>query len=130
MCAGCEEGVDVFLGSAANPVILERVALDRAQILILALADPLAARQAADYVRFRYPEVDIVARTHSDAEARFLDGRGVSAAVMGERELALEITRHTLRRFGVSAAETTAIVQGLRTRRVVEEDGPLVERAT
>jgi len=59
-----------------------------------------------------------------------LEGRGVGEAVMGERELALEITRHTLRRFGVSAAETTAIVQGLRTRPVAEEDGPLVERAT
>ena len=73
-----EEAITVFLGSAANPVILEQAALDRAQILILALADPLAARQVVDYVRSRYPEVDIVART----------------------------------------------------RPVVEEDGPLVERAT
>jgi hypothetical protein len=34
---------------------------------------------------------------------------------MGEFELALEMTPHTLRRFGVPSTETLAIVQGPRT---------------
>jgi CPA2 family monovalent cation:H+ antiporter-2 len=47
---------------------------------------------------------------------RFLRSRGVHAAVLGELELALEMTRHALRRFGVSAVETQAIVQRRRER--------------
>ena len=42
--------------------------------------------------------------------------RGVGEAVLGELELALEMARHTLRRFGVSSAETLSIIQGLRER--------------
>jgi hypothetical protein len=52
----------------------------------------------------------------------FLRQRGVGEAVMGELELALEMSRHALRRFGVSAMETLAIVQGLRERAIVDED--------
>jgi hypothetical protein len=43
-------------------------------------------------------------------------GSGVGEAAGGNVELAVEITRHTPRRLGVSAAETLSIVQGLRQR--------------
>jgi hypothetical protein len=47
---------------------------------------------------------------------RDLRRRGVNEAVSAELELALEMARHTLRRFGVSAAETVVILQGFRSR--------------
>jgi CPA2 family monovalent cation:H+ antiporter-2 len=111
-----QQGVRALLGSADNPVLLERVGLDRARVLVVAIPDALATRQIVEYARRMHPRLDIVARTHSEDEMRFLRGRGVSEAVAGEVELALEITRHTLHRFGVSAAETLGIVQGLRQR--------------
>jgi CPA2 family monovalent cation:H+ antiporter-2 len=46
---------------------------------------------------------------------------GVNEAVVGEMELALEMTRFTMRRFGVGSTEIQALLQGLRV-------GP--ERAT
>ena len=61
--------------------------------------------------------VEIVARTHSDAEAARLRGlSGKVQAIHGERELAVQMARYSLRRFGVSAAEAESIAQGLRGR--------------
>ena len=41
---------------------------------------------------------------------------GKVQAVHGERELAVQMARYALRRFGVSATEAEAIAQGLRGR--------------
>jgi monovalent cation:H+ antiporter-2, CPA2 family len=111
-----ERGTTALLGNAANPIILDRVGLDRARVLVVALPDAVVARQIVDYARNANPNVDIVVRTHSDGERDFLHDRGVNEAVVGEIELALEMTRHTLRRFGLSALETQTILQGLRAR--------------
>jgi len=109
-------GIPALLGNAANPLLLDQTNLEQARVLIVALPDPLATRQIVDHARQRNPDLDIVARTHSTVEAAFLLQRGVSEVVHGELELALEMTRHTLRRFGVGALEALALVQGLRAR--------------
>ena len=71
-------------------------------------------------VRALNPNVDLVVRTHSDTEAAHLRSLGGKVqAVHGERELAVQMARYALRRFGVSAAEAEAIAQGLRGRAVV-----------
>jgi hypothetical protein len=44
---------------------------------------------------------------------------GKVQAVHGERELAVQMARYALRRFGVSGTEAEAIAQGLRGRAVV-----------
>jgi CPA2 family monovalent cation:H+ antiporter-2 len=110
------DGVSALLGNADNPIILERAGLERAQVLVVALPDAVATRQVVDFARRTAPKLDIVARTHSEQELRQLRSRGVNEAVAGELELALEMTRHTLRRFGVSSAETLIILHGLRHR--------------
>lgn len=115
-----QRGEIAIAGNAANPVLLERVALERARILVLAIPDPVATRQIVAYALQRNPRLDIVARTHRAGERVFLQDHGVREAVLGELELALEMTRHTLRRFGLSSAETLAIIQGLRQRAEME----------
>ena len=111
-----EQGVPALLGHADNPVLLERANVAQARVLVVAIPEALAARQIVDYARRANPRLSIVVRTHSAEEMRFLEDRGVGEAVLGELELALELTRHTLRRFGVTSAETLAIIQGLRAR--------------
>jgi hypothetical protein len=41
-------------------------------------------------------------RTHGDAEREFLEAHGAARALVGERELAVSLSRHALRRFGVA----------------------------
>ena len=72
------------------------------------------AWQIVEYLKRLNPRLDIVVRTHRLTELRFLQDHGVGAGAMGEFELALEMTPHTLRRFGIPSTETLAIVQGPR----------------
>jgi len=109
-----DQGVYALIGSADNPVLLEQAHLDTARILVVAIPDALAARLVVEYARRVNPNLDIVVRVHSEEERRFMLSRGVSLAVLPLHEAAFEMTRHTLRRFGLSAIETLAIVQRMR----------------
>lgn len=111
-----EDGVPAYVGNAENTVLLEAAGVQRAHTLIVALPDALAARRIVEQARHHRADLDVVVRTHSLAELATLRKRGASEAVLGELELALEMTRHTLRRFGVSGVEAGATVNGLRER--------------
>jgi CPA2 family monovalent cation:H+ antiporter-2 len=108
--------IPVIQGNAALPAVLDRADLPRARILVVAVPDPVSTRQVVDRARTVAPGLDIVARTHSEDERQFLASRSVSEVVLGERELALELTRHALRGFGHGPDETEAIVQAARQR--------------
>jgi monovalent cation:H+ antiporter-2, CPA2 family len=115
-----DRGVRAFLGNPANTVLLDRVGLDHASVLVVATPDALEARQIVDYARRRNPDIDIVVRAHSWRERDFMLDREVGQVVMGELELALGMTRHTLHRFGLSTLEIQAFIQRLR-RQIAEE---------
>lgn len=123
-----EDGVVALLGSADNPILLDRAGLGQARVLVVAIPDALATRQVVDYALQVNPSVQIIVRVHSEIEREFMDRRPVSAVVMGEQELALEMTRQTLRRYGVSALEALAIVQRLRGSD--EDEGAIVGIST
>ena len=57
-------------------------------------------------------------RTHSTTELAYLIGQGVNRAVMGELELALEMTNYALRSLGVSEDRARLVVQWLRAEGV------------
>jgi len=120
-----ERKVPAFIGNAENPILLLRAGVDRAHALIVAMPDALAARRIVEQARQHRKDLDILVRTHSLAEAATLNERGATEAVHGEMELALEMTRHTLRHFGVSSMEAVATVNGLRERasRTARESG-------
>ena len=110
------EGIPVVRGSAAVPAVLEHANPGRARVLVIAIPDPVATRIVVDYVRARYPRLDMVVRTHSDEERRDLLSRGVRTVILGEWELALELTRHTLQRFGVESLVTGQIINRMRSQ--------------
>jgi monovalent cation:H+ antiporter-2, CPA2 family len=115
-----DRGVRAFLGSPANTLLLDRAGLERAAVLVIATPDALEARQIVEYARRRNPDLDIVVRAQSWRERDFMLDREVGQVVMGELELALAITRHTLHRFGDSTLEIQAFIQ--RLRRQITED--------
>ncbi len=109
------EGIHALLGSADNSALLDQVCLEHARVLVVATPDALTARRIVDRVRQINPRLNIIVRSHDQAESARLAKLGVNETVVGELELALEMTRYTLRRFGVGSLETQAIVQGLRS---------------
>jgi CPA2 family monovalent cation:H+ antiporter-2 len=90
-------GVTALVGDAANPVLLERMHLAQARLLVAAIPDALAVRAVVAYARRVNPTLDIVVRTHSQTEQEFLARYGVTDSVLGELELAREMTRYALR---------------------------------
>jgi CPA2 family monovalent cation:H+ antiporter-2 len=109
-----DAGVPALLGSASNETMLGLAGIDRARALVIATPDPVSTRRLVELARQRNPGLDIVARTHSYAERGELESRGADEAVVGELELALEMSRHALRRFGVETDEAEVLLDSVR----------------
>jgi K+:H+ antiporter len=110
-------GIPAIYGDAADPAMLELAGIASARLLIVATAEGHVTRLIVERAHAARPDLDIVVRTHSDTEAMLLRAVGTRIqAVHGERELAVQMARYSLRRFGVSATEAESIAQGLRPR--------------
>ena len=114
------QGVIAIYGDAAHTEVLEMAGVQAARLVVVATSEPNETRLIVERVQALDPGVDIVVRTHSDAQAAHLRSLGGKVqAVHGERELAVQMARYSLRRFGLSSAEAEAVAQGLRGRAVV-----------
>ena len=113
-------GVIAIYGDAAQAEVLEMAGVRSARLVVVATSEPNETRLIVERIHELDPGVDIVVRTHSDSEAAHLRALGGKVqAVHGERELAVQMARYALRRFGLSSAEAEAVAQGLRGRAVV-----------
>jgi CPA2 family monovalent cation:H+ antiporter-2 len=113
-------GIPAIFGDAANADVMKMAQIDHARLVIVATSDPSETRLIVERAQALHPGMDFVVRTHSDTEAAHLRAMGGKVqAVHGERELAVQMARYALRRFGVSATEAEAIAQGLRGRAAV-----------
>jgi CPA2 family monovalent cation:H+ antiporter-2 len=117
------QGVIAIYGDAAHPEVLELAGVEAARLVVVATSEPNETRLIVERVHELDPAVDIVVRTHSDSEAAHLRALGGKVqAVHGERELAVQMARYSLRRFGLSSAEAEAVAQGLRGRAAIVAD--------
>ncbi len=82
------EGVDAVSGNAANERTFALTNAPSAKRLILAIPNAFEAGQIVLRARAASPDIEIIARAHSDAEVEHLNSLGVNAVVMGEREIA------------------------------------------
>lgn len=94
-------GTRVVYGDAGIPRVLDRAGLARARLLVLCIPERAAIRRALEHARETTPGITLLARTHTEEEGRFLQERWADEAVYGELELALELGRRALLRFGV-----------------------------
>jgi len=108
------QGIPCIYGDASNPEILAHAQLNKARVLVCTFPDFIAVELATRNALRINPRLDIVARVHRDADAELLKGIGVSEIVRPEVEASLELTRHTLHKFGVSSLEIQYILSGLR----------------
>jgi CPA2 family monovalent cation:H+ antiporter-2 len=107
-------GATTLFGDAANPDILKRLGLERCQVLVVTMGDPLTARLATERALRLNPRLSIAARSRGLGEIEALRRLGVARLSDPEAEAAFELARHALQRMGVSGAELTGIVTGLR----------------
>lgn len=110
-----KRGLPVMYGDASLPGVLEKAGVANARLLVVAIPEGFLVRQMVELAQKANPRLDIVVRTHSDAEKAYLERKGVGMAVMGERELALGMMGYALRSLGMGDDKARIVVQGFRT---------------
>jgi CPA2 family monovalent cation:H+ antiporter-2 len=90
------QGIPCVYGDAGNIMVLTEAGIHNADVLVLAIHDPIAIRLALDHARRINPGLDIIARAHSTSELEFLQRKNVSEVVWPETEASIEIARHVL----------------------------------
>ena len=111
-----DAGTAAIYGDAGHALVLDRTHLDRAILLVVALRDPQTSRRVVEYARRANERIGIVARAHTRDAADFLKKAGANEVVLGEEELAIEMTGYALHRLGLSPQEIALIARGLRAR--------------
>ena len=96
-----KQGLPVSYGDASRPEVLSNAQLADARMVVVAAPDAYQARAIVALVRKVNPAVRIIVRTHSDEEREFLEANGADVALVGERELAISLTRHALRSYHI-----------------------------
>ncbi|CAN5721681.1 cation:proton antiporter [soil metagenome] len=111
------ESVRAIFGDATSPELLERAGIAAARVAVVAIPDEHAARLIVERARALNPRIALVVRSHSEHLVAALTNQpGPIQTIHAELELAVQMTRYTLRRFGVSTIEAEAIAEGLRRR--------------
>ncbi len=105
-------------GDASAAGVLQLAAIEHARLLVIASPDGFQARRILELARESNPRIAVVVRTHSSSELAYLIRQGVDRAVMGELELALEMTDYALRSLGVPEERSKLVTQWLRTQEV------------
>jgi CPA2 family monovalent cation:H+ antiporter-2 len=109
-----DQGIPCIYGDAGNAEVLTRAGLKDAALLLIAIPDPVSARLALDHALRINPQLDVVARVHSDFELDVLRGRGASELVQPEFEASIELTRHVLCRLGWPEDKVQGFMSNLR----------------
>ncbi len=113
-----EDKITAVYGDATAHGVLDLARIEHARLLVIASPDGFHARRILELARAKNPKIAVVVRTHSSSELKYLIRQGVDRAVMGELELALEMTDYALRSLGVSEERCKMLTQWLRNEGV------------
>ncbi len=88
-----EAGFQVVRGNATQEATLRAAGIKHAAKLLIAIPEGFEGGVVAERARAMSPEIQIIARAHSDAEVEFLSRLGADQVVMGERETAARMSQ-------------------------------------
>ncbi|MCB2228776.1 MAG: cation:proton antiporter [Desulfarculaceae bacterium] len=108
------KGEPIIFGDAMNHAVLEHAGLSKARVLVVAIADPVAARHIVATAKDLNPALYVIARTRFLQEMEALYELGADEVVPEEYETAVEIFARVLRRFLVPQDEIERQVAALR----------------
>ncbi|UZW57011.1 Kef family K(+) transporter [Sphingobium sp. JS3065] len=86
-----EAGLSVVRGSALEDRHLLAAGICEARRMLIAVPEGFEGGAIHEHARHLNPDLQVIARAHSDAEVAHLEGLGVPHVVMGERELAAKM---------------------------------------
>jgi CPA2 family monovalent cation:H+ antiporter-2 len=89
--AARKAGAEVVVGNAADPEVLAAANLAVARRLFCTLPEVFEAGQVVEQASAVNPQLEILARAHSDEAVAHLESHGATTTVLGEREIALRM---------------------------------------
>ncbi|MCG2576667.1 Kef family K(+) transporter [Dechloromonas sp. XY25] len=100
-----QKGIPAVSGDAAEPAVLIQAHIADAAMLVVATPDAIDVRKMAEVARTLNPDIDIVLRTHGEAESALLRKEGLGTVFFGEEELAKGMAGHVSRRIAELAGK-------------------------
>jgi CPA2 family monovalent cation:H+ antiporter-2 len=97
-------GIQAISGNAAQAGLLKAANLAGAKWFISAIPNPFESGNLIEQARAANPNLEVIARAHSDAEVEYLNKLGANLVVMGEREVARRMTEHIIGQFDARRA--------------------------
>lgn len=94
-------GEPILFGDGTRPGVLHRAGVERARVLVFAIAVPHDERRGVAVARGLNPRLRIIVRTRYVASVRELERAGASEVVPEEFETSLEIFSRVLRAYAV-----------------------------
>ena len=91
-----EQNTTTTIGNAASIDAPRSAAVERADLIHITVPDGFEAGRVTEIARQLSPGISILARSHSDAEAEHLAGRGADVIISSEEEIAQAMIEATL----------------------------------
>jgi len=107
-------GVPCLYGDASKFEVLHGAFLEKAKLLVCTFPSFLDIQLTVENARSINPKLDIIVRVERDSDEVTLRKVNVNELVKPQFEAGLEITRHALRRYGLSIVEIEFILNSLR----------------
>ncbi len=104
----------IYFGDGSRREVLERVGIERARAVVLAISSPAEERRGVAIARQLSPSVRIVVRTRYVAAMEELQQLGANEVIPEEFETSLEIFSRVLRLYGVPRNAIEREVQTVR----------------
>ena len=114
VATGRAAGFPVLFGDVVRPDLVERLALERADALVLTMDDPALTVRLCRRVRALAPDLCIVARARDPAHAAELYRAGVTDAVPETLESSLQLSEAVLVDLGVAMGPVIASIHEKR----------------
>jgi CPA2 family monovalent cation:H+ antiporter-2 len=92
----------IFFGDGTRGEVMERIGIQRARMLVFAIASHQEEKRGISVARHLNPKVHIVARTRYVSDMEELYALGANEVVPEEFETSLEIFARVLRRYGIT----------------------------
>ncbi len=109
--------IPYIFGDADSELVLEKIHLETAKALAIALPDPASSRLLLKRALAIAPELDVIARSHHNSEIDILTQMGAKEVVQPEFEAALELGAHLLATLGEPVNQIRTVISDIRTDR-------------
>ncbi|MBE9119107.1 cation:proton antiporter [Lusitaniella coriacea LEGE 07157] len=111
------EGIPYIFGDGDSELVLEKARLETAKALAIALPDPNSTRLLLKHALEFAPNLNIVARSHTNSEIDLLTQLGAKEVVQPEFEAALEMGASMLGSLGEARLSIDEAIRTIRTNR-------------